>query len=173
MRQKLIVTLVLLLFSVVIVDSIMAQLRPRRFHRPRPQIEQHSAIGLRIGKNFETEQYFAGGHFWLPLGIFWKFVPAAEYYFTEDDLTRWQFNGDFLFKPIPNGLLHFGGGVAVQYLDSELINEKIDFGGNLIVGLDFGRRRGPAMYPYLQARWTFIENESYFSVLGGMNLILK
>ncbi len=173
MKQKLVLAVLLLFFALLSLESLMAQPRSRRFPRQRPQIEQHASLGLRLGNDFESEQYFAGAHFWLPLGIFWKFVPAAEYYFTEDELTRWQFNGDFLFKPQPNGLLHFGGGVAVQYLDSKSVTEQIDFGGNLIVGLDFGRRRGPAMFPFIQARWTFIEEESYFSVLGGINLILK
>ena len=107
------------------------------------------------------------------MGIFWKFAPSADYYFTKNDSTRWQFNVDFLFKHSPNGIFYLGGGLAAQYINNNEINEPLNFGGNLILGLDFGKFRGPAMYPYLQARWTFIDKERYFSLLGGLNFVLR
>lgn len=173
MKRQLILGLTVFLLTGLFVDGLMAQRRVRRFPKPRPKAKQAAAIGIRVGNDFDNEQLFAGGHFVLPLGIFWKFAPGAEYYFTENDSSRYQFNGDFLFKPTRNGMFYFGGGVAMQLLNSKELNEQIDFGGNLIVGLDFGRIRGPVMYPYIEARWTFIEEDQYFSVLGGINLILK
>ena len=173
MRRKLTFGLTLIVITILLANTIFAQPRSRRFRRPRQKVKQTSAVGIQVGNDFENDQLLIGGQFWLPLGIFWKFVPSAEYFFTDNDSTRWQFNGDFLFKPKPNGMLHFGGGIAMQYLNSDVINEQMDFGWNLIVGLDFGRLRGPVIYPFVQARWTFIEKEEYFSVLGGINLILR
>lgn len=154
---------------VICTSTLSAQQRPRRF-RKRPMIRPTSSIGLRIGNDFKHDQYLAGAHFWLPVGIFWKFMPSADYYFTESDVKRWQFNGDLVFKPRPAGALHFGGGLAVQYLT---VNEQTDIGGNVLVGLEFGGRRKPVIYPYIQARWTFLEDQEYFSLLGGINLILR
>ena len=173
MKKKIILSLAIVVIMGMLADSLNAQIRPRRHHRRPTRIKQASAVGFRVGNDFEKDQYFVGGHFWLPLGVFWKFVPSAEYYFTNNDSTRWQFNGDFLFKPRPNGMFYFGGGVAMQFLNTNVSQEKMDFGGNLLVGIDFSQLRNQVMYPYFQARWTFIEKETYFSVLGGINLILK
>ncbi len=173
MKKKLLSVITMTMLLLFFVNLLTAQPRSRRLRRYRPKTKQTASIGIRLGNDFKNEQFIAGGHLWLPLGVFWKFVPSADYYFTKNDSTRWQFNGDFLFKPVPNGIFHFGGGIAAQYLNAEYIDEPLDFGGNLIVGLDFSRIRGPAMYPYLQARMTFINKERYFSVLGGVNLILK
>ena len=173
MKKKALLAITMTMISLFLVSSLLAQPRSKRFRRYLPKQKQTAAIGIRFGNDFTNEQHLAGHNFWLPLGVFWKFVPAADYYFTKNDSIRWQFNGDFLFKPRPNGMFYFGGGVAAQYLNAEDINEPLDFGGNLFVGLDFGRNKGPVMYPYVQARWTFINKERYFSLLGGINLILK
>ncbi len=172
MQNKKIYYLSAFLIMLFVVNTVFAQPRRRKIHRPRRQIEQPSAIGLRVGNDFENEQLMAGGHLWLPLGVLWKFVPSAEYYFTENDTTRWQFNGDFLFKPNPRGFFYLGAGVAVQYLDSEYVSEEFDFGGNLIAGMEFGRIRSP-ITPYIQARWTFIDDDQFFTLLGGINFVLK
>jgi len=173
MKKQFLYLMAVTIISLFFVNLLMAQPRSKRLRKYRAKTKQTAAIGVRFGNDFKNEQLLAGAHFWAPIGVFWKFVPSADYYLTKNDSTRWQFNGDFLFKPIPHGILHFGGGIAAQYLNAENIEEPLDFGGNLIVGLDFGKIRGPAMYPYLQARMTFINKERYFSVLGGVNLILK
>ena len=100
---------------IIFASSVSAQQRHQRF-RKQPIIRPTSSIGLRIGNDFNHDQYLAGAHLWLPVGIFWKFVSSADYYFTDNDPKRWQFNGDFVFKPRPAGALYFGGGLAVQYL---------------------------------------------------------
>ncbi len=153
----------------IFVSSVSAQPRPRRF-RKLSRMQPTSSIGLRVGNDFKHDQYFVGVHFWLPIGIFWEFVPSADYYFTGHDAKRWQFNGDLIFKPRPVGPLYFGGGLAVQYLTGD---KETDLGGNVLVGLEFGGFRKPVMYPYIQARWTFLEGKEYFSLLGGINFMLR
>jgi len=160
----------LLAIIVMLASSLSAQPRHRRFIKRRHVVQPSSAIGLRVGNDFKHDQYLAGAHFWLPMGIFWNFVPAADYYFTESDSKRWQFNGDMVFKPRPRGPLYFGGGVAVQYLTA---GEQTDVGGNVLVGLDFGGIRKAPMAPYIQARWTLFKDTKYFSLLGGINFILR
>ena len=173
MKKTLFISSAIIVLTILLVNSLFAQPRKRRYVRYKPRNEQSSAVGIRIGNDFNSDQYLLGVQFALPLGIFWKFYPSAEYYFTNNDSTLWQFNGDFHFKPKPKGIFYFGGGVAMKYINSEAINEQMDFGGNLVAGIDFARIRGPVIYPYVEARGTFIEEESYFSVLGGINLILR
>jgi len=170
MERKSILTLVALIIMLVIfASSVLAQPRQRRFKK-RPGIQQTSSIGARFGNDFKNDQYFVGGQFRLPVGIFWRFTPSADYYFTDNDSKRWQFNGDLIFKPRPFGPLFLGGGVAVQYLT---LDKKSDVGGNALVGLEFIGRRLPVMTPYIQARWTFLPHEQYFSLLAGINFILR
>lgn len=155
----------------IMTSSVFAQHRPRPWRQQQRMVAPASSIGIRLGNDFEHDQYFAGAHLWLPVGHFWRFVPSAEYYFNNADFRRWQFNGDFLFKPRPLGWLHFGGGVAVQNLTPE---NKTDVGGNVIVGVDFHRPRLTGIAPYLQARWTLLnQHDRFFSLLGGVNLILR
>lgn len=154
---------------VISANTIFAQPRPRRF-RQQPMLRPTSSLGLRGGYDFKQDQYLVGAHFWLPVGIFWDFIPGVDYYFTDNDSKRWQFNGDLVFKPRPTGPLYFGGGLAVQYLT---LDEQTDIGGNILVGLQFGRLRKPVMYPYIQARWTLLADQRYLSLLGGINFVLR
>lgn len=164
---------VLAIFIVNVVADAQIRKRPKRFrdNATKPV----TSIGVRFGNDFKHEQLLLGGHLWLPVGIFWKFAPSFEYYFVDENenYSRWQFNADFMFKPRPRYPLYFGGGVAVNYIMPEPGESESKVGGNALVGLDFGRFRLPSMYPYLQARWTFLEDDTYFSLLGGINLILR
>lgn len=173
MKTKIINILLVVVFLSSSVVNAQLKRRPRRRHRPRAAAV--TSIGVRVGKDFKHDQLFIGGHLWMPLGIFWKMAPSFEYYFVDEneDYNRWQFNADFMFKPRPRYPFYLGGGVAVNYTIPTEGDSKTKVGGNAIVGLDFGRIRLPSMYPYIQARWTFLKNETYFSLLGGINLILK
>ncbi|MFZ5516651.1 MAG: hypothetical protein ACOY90_08430 [Candidatus Zhuqueibacterota bacterium] len=153
---------------VILINAVSAQPRGRRFPQPT-RFQPASAIGVRFGNDFENDNYFAGAHFWLPMGIFWNFVPGFEYFFTDEKYKQWQFNGDFLFKPRPRGPMFFGAGVAAQYLTSD---QKEKFGGNVLLGLNFGGPVKP-ISPYIEARWTFFEKQDYFSLLAGINLMLR
>lgn len=169
------VTLFALLFINTIAD---AQIR-RKPRRPKPMVAKQfnpaPAIGLRIGNDFENEQYLLGGQFWMPVGHFWSFAPNFEYYFVDEkaSYTRWQFNGDLIFKPAPRKPLHFGGGLAVNYLTPSQGDSETEFGGNVLAGLDFSGLRRASMHPYIQARWTFLEDDNYFSLIGGINFVLR
>lgn len=169
-RKSIIRILSVITIVILLASALSAQHRPRRMGRP-VRMQPAASIGLRVGNDFKNDQYLVGAHFWLPVGVFWNFIPSADYYFTDNDFKRWQFNGDVVFKPRPRGSFYFGGGVAVEYLTS---NDRTDVGGNVLVGFEFSGRRRTPITPYIQARWTFLDDHhEHFSLQGGINFILR
>ena len=165
-----------LLLSFLVAETSFAQLRPRRPDLRKKLYHQQMApkemIGLRIGNNFEHENYLAGAQLVLPAGLFWRFVPSFDYHFVEPELEldRWQFNGDIVFQPRPNGLFYFGGGLAVNYLLPDKGDSTTEFGGNALLGLQTNPRRPMSLF--VQARWSFFD-ETEFALLGGINMQLR
>ena len=176
MKSKKLIILVYAFTALILVNNVAtAQFRKRPKRHKQHAVKPVTSIGVRFGNDFEHDQLFLGGHLWMPVGVFWKLAPSFEYYFVdkEDKYNRWQFNADFMFKPRPRYPFYLGGGVAVNYAIPEKGDSETKVGGNAVVGFDFGRIRLPSMYPYIQARWTFMEDDNYFSLLGGINMILK
>lgn len=175
MKRKNLVLLSLLftlfLSSVTFAQPGFRRQRVKRIHR-KPVVAREM-LGIRVGSDFDHEQKLIGAQLVLPAGTFWRLVPSFDYYFVgnEEKYDRWQFNGDLIFKPRPFGVVYFGGGLAVDYRIPEQGLSSTNFGGNAIVGLEFQKRLSPIGL-YVQARWTFL-NETYFSVLGGLNLALR
>jgi len=181
MKQKNVVFAVLMFFGLILFfDVADAQAygirRGRRMPPRRPRMQQMKktqpapSLGLYWGHNFDADMNLVGGQLNLPAGRFWEFAPGAEYSFTGNpDSKRWQFNGDLLFKPAPMGFLYFGGGLAVEYLLPEKADNQTNFGGNALVGLEFGRA---PMKLFIQGRWTFLE-ETSFAAMGGLRLSLR
>jgi len=167
-----------MLMVMLFVLSSLASAQPRfgRRRATRVKIRQVSTkemLGIRVGNDFDSEEHLIGAQLVLPAGIFWRLVPSFEYYFVNENAKydRWQFNTDLIFKPRPFGLIYFGGGLAVDYKTPENAESITNFGGNALVGLEFQRARSPIGL-YVQARWSFFD-ETYFSVLGGLNFALR
>ncbi len=161
----------ILLLTFILVSSTQAQWGRRR--RPGAGVTgpaQTSYLGLRVGNDFKNDDLLLGAHFWLPVGRLWKFAPGFDYYLV-DDATRWQFNGDLIFKPHPLRPFYFGGGLAMDYAKAERGAFETQWGGNALVGLEFSRLR--VIKPFIQARWTFYEPGNFFSLVGGLNLALR
>ncbi len=179
MKQKNVIAAALILFGLsMFFDAAMAQtIGVRRWRRsPRQQhhvqrVQRAPYLGLYFGNNLKAEQNFVGGMLNLPVGRFWEFAPGVEYSLTgaEAKYDRWQFNGDLVFKPRPLGFIYFGGGLAVEYLIPEQADSRTNFGGNALVGMEFGR--APMKF-FVQGRWTFLQ-ETSFSVMGGLSLALR
>lgn len=176
MKKTVTILILTTMLCAVLPESSFAQLRPRRPNiRKRKMARQFAPkeqIGVRIGKNMTDEIYTVGAQLKIPAGLFWRFVPNFDYHFLDPelDLTRWQFNGDLYFQPRPNGLIYFGGGLAVNYLIPKDLDSTTDFGGNALVGLQTNPRKPMSLF--LQARWTFYE-ETEFALTGGINMLLR
>jgi hypothetical protein len=181
MKQKNFIVAALLLFGLsLFFDAAYAQAygvrrgrrlprRPAKMQRTQPM--PAPSLGLYWGHNFDAEQNLVGAQLNLPVGRFWEFAPGVEYTLTNDaaKYDRWQFNGDLVFKPRPAGFLYFGGGLAVEYLIPEKMDNQVNFGGNALVGLEFGCA---PMKLFVQGRWTFLE-ETSFAAMGGLRLSLR
>ncbi|MBN1351690.1 hypothetical protein JXJ21_19910 [candidate division KSB1 bacterium] len=163
------------LFVMLIAPNADAQIRRRH---PRMRVSNRkpqptTTLNIQFGNNFKHENFLAGASLGVPVGLFWKISPGFQYYFTED-ANRWQFDGDMIFKPTPRGPFFFGGGVAVDYTLPDNSDESFSkVGGNAFLGLDFGGRPKRSMAPFVKARWTIYEDETFFSLLGGLSLALK
>lgn len=172
--QKVIWIASALLVVILLATTADAQFRRRKSrsrHSPR-KYKPTPTLNIQVGNDFKHDQFLAGASLGLPIGIFWKLSPGFQYYFAEG-MKRWQFDGDLVFKPRPQGVFYFGGGVAVDYVIPEADDKASKVGGNAFVGFDFGGRRMRSMAPFIKARWTIYEDETFFSLLGGLSLALR
>lgn len=176
MKKSVFQILMGMIVILILAQSTDAQIQRRRrpmMQRQMKRIEIPAAIGIHGGNDFQADEMFAGGHLYLPLGIFWKFEPGGEYYFTQSDTTKFQLDGNFIFKPSLRAGLYLGAGIASQYVKTESAQDNWNFGWNLLVGFEFSGIKPPAMYPYIQAKWTIIDKETNFSALAGLNFVLR
>lgn len=166
--------LILSLLALMIFADADAQWRrrPGRHQSEQRPVATAPALGIRVGNDFNQDNLLLGGQLWLPAGRFWQLAPGFDYFFIKDG-ARWQFNGDLVFKPRPRGFFYLGGGLAVDYKLPETGASQSMFGGNALLGLDLGKGRRTPIWPFIQARWTFFEDLSYFSLIGGINLALR
>ncbi|MBN2092391.1 hypothetical protein JW964_22410 [candidate division KSB1 bacterium] len=160
------------LLIIILATSVNAQFGRRRRPEPNRRPSPVSFLGLKAGKDFKNDQFEVGAQLLLPVSRFWYLAPNFDYYFAEK-MDRWQFNGDVIFKPRPLSAFYLGGGVAVDYARPEGGEFATEVGGNALVGLSFGGRRLRAMQPFIQARWTFYDKHSFFTLQGGLNLALR
>lgn len=172
LSKKFLQVISVVLLSLIIANAANAQFRRRRPRNRKQASQQVSVLGVRFGSDFKHDQLLVGAHLWLPAGRFWKLAPGFDYYFAKE-MTRWQFNGDIIFKPHPRHAFYLGGGLAVDYAKPEAGEFETNLGGNALVGLEVGGRGFRSLKPYIQARWTFYENDTFFSFLGGLNLALR
>ena len=137
MKSRSIIQLIVaLLIGILLLADADAPIRHRRHcpraRRPLRAPQPTPALNIQFGNDFENEQYLLGASLGLPLGRFWALVPGFQYYFTDDE-RRWQFDGDLLFKPIPRGVVYFGGGVATELVVPDIGDENMTrTGGNVL-----------------------------------------
>ena len=170
-RMNRVIALVVL---VLMASSIQAQPRRRRpgFRKVTPRIVPVSYLGVKIGQDFKNEVTLAGAHLWVPVGRFWRFAPGFDYFLKEKN-NHWQFNGNFIFQAPRRSPLYLGAGLAVDYQHPENDGSQTNLGGNVLIGMVFGRRQSMAFQPFIQARWRIYEEETAFDAQAGFNLALR
>jgi hypothetical protein len=168
--------LAFLLISFAAVDVAEAQ---RRGDRPsREEIRERMArhrvapvpmLGVRGAYEFDTHEFGLGAQAELPLGRVLRFVPSGEIHFGDE--SYWQANADVAVSLL---LLRAGGGLAlVDGTRSGTADGDPQLGLNLFAGVQSPPRRGSWARPFAEARWTFLEEETPFRLVAGVNVPIR
>ena len=139
-------------------------------------------FGVRGGYSFDEEVGSAGTQLRIPLVSQFLIVPSADVFLGDSAHTDWQINGDAVVAPHGFGGLYGGIGVALldhgdqEDDDGEEEDDEDDeprFGLNLFAGLDGGPLFGASMEPFVEARWTLVEEISPFRLSFGINVPIR
>ena len=153
-------------------NELSAQRRHGRKGGYRSGSPGNIGLGIRTGYDYNADAWSLGGQIILPLGgrrggI--QIIPSGDIFFITDNNHDWQLNLDAALK-LP--LFHIGAGIA--YLNRDFSGNNEDdtkSGTNLFIGISPPGRRLP-VFPFAEARWTFVEDERLFRIAVGINIIL-
>ncbi len=153
------------LVGLTATDS-MAQRRPPA---PPPPAAAPAEVGIRGGRDFEAESWMLGMQFRMPIGPMGRLqlMPSADLIFLEES-TAWQVNVDANIELLPEGTLYGGGGLAILSTEADEDMERFT-GWNLHLGVK-PPMPGVRVLPYIEGRWSIIEDESRFRLVAGLNV---
>ncbi len=117
--------------------------------------------GLRGGRDFENHAWTLGAQLRVPVGQSLELRPSGDLLLPRDAGTGWQLNGDAAIR-FGGGDVYAGGGVAFLHPD----------GGDTETGynLFFGLTTSASIWkPFLEFRWTFVNDTSPFRLMLGFN----
>ncbi|HEU5040871.1 MAG TPA: hypothetical protein VFT84_08635 [Gemmatimonadales bacterium] len=116
-----------------------------------------------MGRDFKNHAWLAGAQIRIPVGSNLELRPSGDLVFPRDDGMGWQVNGDAAVRIGQGGGLYLGGGVAFVHPDD---GETLT-GYNLFFGLSTAAP-GDAMKPFLELRWTDVEDTRPFRLMLGV-----
>ncbi|HEU5168912.1 MAG TPA: hypothetical protein VFU46_00155 [Gemmatimonadales bacterium] len=123
------------------------------------------AAGIRGGHDFENDAWSAGAQASVPLFERFELRPSGDWYFGDETPFRWQLNADGAIRFGPGGTVYGGGGAA--FVRVRPISE-VKTGYNLFVGI-VPARPGSKLRPFVEARWTWVFDESPFRLVAGFD----
>lgn len=153
----------------VITTSERARVAPARARNPSAE------FGVRGGYDFDDEVPSAGAQLRIPLTREIHLIPSGDI-FLDDAPTQWQLNADAVFRPDGLGGLYGGGGLAFasRDFDEDPDGERENRSGfNLLVGLDGGWLGSATVRPFVEARWTNIDDYRPFRIMLGINVPIR
>ena len=121
-------------------------------------------VGLRGGRDFGNHAWTLGGQVRLPIKQNFELRPSGDLLFPEDAGSGWQLNADAAIR-FGSGDVYAGGGAAWLHPDGG----DTDTGYNLFFGLTPST---VPFKPFLEFRWTFINDTSPFRLMLGFSLPL-
>ncbi|HEX8431361.1 MAG TPA: hypothetical protein VF625_08745 [Longimicrobium sp.] len=127
-------------------------------------------FGVRGGFDFEEEVGSAGAQIRIPVAQPILLAPSADVFFDESD-TQWQINADVLLRPVQLGGVY--GGVGAAFVNGDFDGDGdngTETGLNLLVGLDGGRIATTTLRPFVEARWTNVDDYDAFRLVAGFNV---
>ena len=122
------------------------------------------SLGPRVGRDFENHAWTVGGQVSVPVGSNLELRPSGDVFFPKDGDTGWQANGDAAFYIGSGKRFYAGGGIAFAHPG----------GGETKTGYNLfgGFRADPKLSrttPFLEGRWTFVNDTSPFRLALGFN----
>jgi hypothetical protein len=152
--------------------------RDRDRHRDRDRDYRRRSIfsnrgpvefGIRGGYDFEDRQGSAGTQVRIPVIRQFAVSPSFDAFFG-DDGASWQLNLDGLIRPMRLGGLYGGGGLALLRADLDGTGEETTAGWNLVAGIEGGRISATALRPFVEGRWTGVDDFQGFRLVAGVNV---
>jgi hypothetical protein len=153
----------LLLAGVVLPASAAAQRRGGGGSIIHGPIE----AGARVGRDFKNHAWTLGGQVRVPVGRNLELRPSGDLIFPRDEGMGWQLNGDAAIRIGQGGGLYVGGGIALVHPD----DGETENGYNLFFGLSTAPPDAP-MKPFLEFRWTDINDTRPFRLMAGFSWTL-
>jgi len=117
-------------------------------------------VGLRVGRDFENHAWSVGGQVEVPVGRNLELRPSGDLFFPKHGKTGWQLNGDGAIRF--GQTLYAGGGIAFVHLNGG----DTETGYNIFFGARASARQG-SIRPFLEFRWTFVNDTSPFRLALG------
>lgn len=136
-------------------------------------------FGVRGGYDFEEDVGSAGAQLRIPVVPQLLLVPSADVFFgdggDEGGGAEWQLNGDLALRPAELGGVY--GGMGVAFLNRDGVEDEdgedddgTEVGYNLFLGLESGRVGGTRLRPFVEARWTGVDDYTPFRLTAGFNV---
>ena len=131
-------------------------------------------FGVRGGHSFDERVASAGAQLRVPLLRQLLVVPSGDVFLGDEAHSDWQLNGDVAVAPDGGGGLYGGIGVAFLNHDPDADGEdEVETGYNLFAGLDGNPLFEARVEPFVEARWTYVEDFSPFRLVLGINVPVR
>lgn len=147
--------------------------RHRESRRDRRRDAGPIEFGIRGGYDFEDDVGLAGAQFRIPLVRQLALVPSADVFF-DDSPSDWQINADAIVKPDVLAGIYFGLGAAFLSRDFDELDldddSETEVGLNVVAGLDGGRIGRSVLRPFVEGRWTSVDDFDAFRLSAGINV---
>ena len=123
--------------------------------------------GVRGGHDFENDAWSSGAQASIPVFQRFELRPSGDWYFGDETPFRWQLNADGAIRFGPGGTFYGGGGAAFARVRAL---EEVKVGYNFFVGI-VPARQGAKLRPFIEGRWTWVNDVSPFRLVAGFDKI--
>jgi hypothetical protein len=127
----------------------------------------HLAAGVRSGRDFENHAWSMGAQASIPFFKRLELRPSGDWFSGDETPFRWQLNADGAIRFGPGGTVYGGGGAAFVRVRAL---EEVKTGYNIFAGI-VPARPGSKIRPFIEARWTWVNDESPFRLVLGFDKV--
>lgn len=130
-------------------------------------------IGVRSGYAFTQKRAIVGASSSVPLDARFEIILGGDLIIYGAD-ERWRIGADVVFRIGQVGEYYAGAGLAMSDFRREAdVAGSTEFGYAFVAGYEMGRARNWSLRPFIEPRWTLIDNRTLFMVGVGINYALE